>query len=135
MEEQTMSKPDRKQLVRLVRRFTRAFDLEDLDQVMEFFAEDALYTEFNGKKNQGKEEIRKAFEPQFQGAFGKIRFHEEDLFVDEQDSKALIRWRCTIEVDGKPQAWDGLDILHFEDTLVQEKHTYAKADIPKLEDA
>jgi len=130
-----MSKPDRTQLVKLVRRFTRAFDLEDLDQVMGFFAEDALYTEFNGKKNYGKEEIRQAFEPQFQGAFGKIRFHEQDLFVDEQDSKALIRWRCTIEVDGKPQAWDGLDILHFVGALVQEKHTYAKADIPKLEDA
>ena len=130
-----MSKPDRAQLVKLVRRFTRAFDLEDLDQVMTFFTEEALYAEFNGKKNHGKEEIRKAFEPQFQGAFGQIRFHEEDLFVDEQDSKALIRWRCTIEIDGKPQAWDGLDILHFDNTLIQEKHTYAKADIPKLEDA
>ena len=130
-----MSKPDRTQLVKLVRRFTRAFDLEDLDKVMEFFTEGALYTEFNGKRNYGKEEIRKAFEPQFQGAFGKIRFHEEDLFVDEQDSKALIRWRCTIEVDGKPRAWDGLDILHFQDALVTEKHTYAKADMPKLEDA
>jgi uncharacterized protein (TIGR02246 family) len=130
-----MSKPDRKQLVKLVRRFTRAFDIEDLDQVMGFFTEDALYSEFNGKKNRGKTEIREAFEPQFQGAFGKIRFHEEDLFVDEQDSKALIRWRCTIEVDGKPQAWDGLDILHFEDALIKEKHTYAKANVPKLEDA
>jgi hypothetical protein len=36
-------------------------------------------------------------------------------------------------VDGKPQAWDGLDIVHFEGTLVKEKHTYAKADVPKLE--
>lgn len=100
---------------------------------MQFFTEEALYTEFNGRKNRGKEEIRKAFGPQLQGTCGQIRFHEEDIFADEQDGKALIRWRCTIRVDGKPQEWDGLDILHFEGTLIKEKHTYAKADVPKLE--
>jgi uncharacterized protein (TIGR02246 family) len=126
-------KPDRKQLEELLRRFTDAFNRDELDEVMSYFTEDALYAEFNGKRNHGKDEIRKAFEPQFQGAFGRIRFHEQDIFVDEQSGKALIRWQCTIEVDGKPQAWDGLDILHFKGVLVQEKHTYAKADVPKLE--
>jgi uncharacterized protein (TIGR02246 family) len=130
-----VSKPDRAQLVELVRRFTDAFNRDDLDEVMSFFKEDALYVEFNGKQNRGREAIHKAFEPQFQGAFGEIRFHEQDIFVDETESKVLIRWSCTIEVDGKPQAWDGLDIVHFEGNLVKEKHTYAKADVPKLEDA
>jgi len=101
--------------------------------VMSFFTEKAVYSEFNGKQNRGKDEIRKAFEPQFQGAFGKIRFHEEDIFVDEKDGKALIRWRCTIDLDGKPQEWDGLDILHFREARIQEKHTYAKTDVPRLE--
>ena len=128
-----MGKPDRAQLEDLVRRFTDAFNRDDLDEVMSFFTEGALYAEFNGQKNRGKEAIRKAFEPQFQGAFGEIRFHEQDIFVDETEGKALIRWQCTIQVGGKPQAWDGLDILHFEDALIKEKHTYAKADAPKLE--
>ena len=128
-----MSIPDRTKLVELIKHFTDAFNRDDLDEVMSFFTEDALYSEFNGKLNRGKEAIRKAFEPQFQGAFGKIRFHEQDIFADENDSKVLIRWSCTIEVDGKPQAWDGLDIVHFEGNLVKEKHTYAKADVPKLE--
>jgi ketosteroid isomerase-like protein len=129
-----MSSSERSQIVDLVRRFTDAFNRDDLDDVMSFFTEEALYGEFNGKRNRGKAEIRRAFEPQFQGAFGQIRFHEEDLFVDEQEGKALIRWRCTIELDGRPAAWDGLDILHFEDALIKEKHTYAKADMPKLAD-
>jgi uncharacterized protein (TIGR02246 family) len=128
-----VTQPDRAQLVELIKHFTDAFNRDDLDEVMSFFTEDALYTEFNGKQNRGKEAIRKAFEPQFQGAFGEIRFHEQDIFVDETEGKALIRWKCTIQVDGKPQAWDGLDIVHFEGTLVKEKHTYAKADVPKLE--
>jgi len=128
-----MAHLDRSQIGDLMRRFTDAFNRDDLDQVMEFFAEGALYSEFNGKQNRGKDEIRRAFEPQFQGAFGKIRFHEDDLFVDETDGKALIRWRCTIEIEGKSQAWDGLDILRFEGPLITEKHTYAKADMPKLD--
>jgi uncharacterized protein (TIGR02246 family) len=128
-----VTKQDRRQLEELVRRFTDAFNRDDLDEVMSFFTEEALYAEFNGKRNHGRDEIRRAFEPQFQGAFGRIRFHEQDIFVDEHTGKALIRWQCTIEVDGRPQAWDGLDILHFQGTLVQEKHTYAKADVPKLE--
>jgi uncharacterized protein (TIGR02246 family) len=128
-----VTNPDRAQLAELVRRFTDAFNRDDLDTVMSFFTEDALYAEFNGTRNQGREAIRKAFEPQFQGAFGEIRFHEQDIFVDETSGKALIRWKCTIEVDGKPQAWDGLDVLHFEEALITEKHTYARADVPKLE--
>lgn len=128
-----MSNPDRAQLVELVRRFTEAFNRDDLAGVMDFFTEGALYSEFNGKENRGKEAIRRAFEPQFQGAFGKIRFHEQDLFVDERGGKALIRWRCTLEADGKSHTWDGLDILHFEGPLIREKHTYAKADLPRLE--
>jgi uncharacterized protein (TIGR02246 family) len=128
-----VSKPDRAQIEDLARRFTDAFNRDDLDEVMSFFAEGALYAEFNGQLNRGKEAIRKAFEPQFQGAFGQIRFHEQDIFLDETAGKALMRWRCTLEVDGKTQAWDGLDIVHFEGTLIKEKHTYAKADVPKLE--
>ena len=127
-----MTKPDRAQRIELVRQLTDAFNRDDLDKVMAFFTEEALYAEFNGRQNRGKDAIRKAFEPQFQGAFGRIRFHEQDIFVDEKDGKALIRWRCTIELDGEPQEWDGLDILHFEDALIKEKHTYAKADFPKL---
>ncbi len=129
-----MSQEHRVQLVELVRRFTDAFNRDDLDEVMSFFAEDAVYEEFNGKRSTGREAIRKAFEPQFHGAFGEIRFHEQDLFVDETSGKAMIRWKCTIELDGKPRAWDGLDILHFEGNLLREKHTYAKAEVPRLEE-
>jgi uncharacterized protein (TIGR02246 family) len=86
-----VSRPDRTQLGELTRRFTDAFNREDLDEVMSFFTEGAIYAEFNGKVNRGKEAIRLAFEPQFQGAFGRIRFHEQGLFVDEEEAKALIR--------------------------------------------
>ena len=55
----------------LVVRFTDAFNREDLDAVMAFFADDAVYDEFDGQRRVGKAAIRAAFEPQFRGDFGK----------------------------------------------------------------
>jgi ketosteroid isomerase-like protein len=124
---------DRSQLLDLVLRFTDAFNREDLDGVMSFMADDAVYDEFNGRLHRGKSAIREAFVPQFRGDFGKIRFHGEDLFVDEESGKALIRWLCTLENEGRAGGWRGLDILHFQDGLVKEKLTYAKAKLPLIE--
>jgi len=63
---------DRRGLETLVLRFCEAFNRDDLDAVMEYFAEDALYETFEGRLCRGKEEIRAAFEPQFRGDFGRI---------------------------------------------------------------
>ena len=118
----------------LVVRFTDAFNREDLDAVMAFFADDGLYDEFDGKRSLGKADIRAAFAPQFRGAFGRMRFVTEDLFVDPDSGKALIRWLCTLERDGKTRGWRGLDVIHVRDGLVVEKHTYAKAERLKLDE-
>ena len=63
------------------RQFTRAFNENDLDAVMEWFAEDSVYDQFDGAQARGLAEIRRAFEPQFAGAFGVMKFIEEDLFI------------------------------------------------------
>ena len=123
---------ERKQLEDLVVRFTEAFNRDDLDGVMSFMAEDAIYDEFNGRQSRGKQAIREAFVPQFRGDFGRIRFQTEDLFVDPESGKALIRWLCTLENDGRSSGWRGLDILRFEEGLLAEKHTYAKAKVPLM---
>jgi ketosteroid isomerase-like protein len=122
----------RAQLEDLVVRFTDAFNRDDLDGVMAFMADDAIYDEFNGKINRGKAAIREAFVPQFRGDYGVIRFHTEDMFVDAKTGKAVIRWLCTLERDRRHRGWRGLDILHFEGGLLKEKLTYAKAEVPLL---
>ena len=129
-----MAKDDRARaaLTDLVVRFTDAFNRDDLDGVMGFMAEDAIYDEFNGTRSVGKAAIRAAFEPQFRGDFGKIRFHTEDIVVDAPTGKALIRWLCTLETAARSGGWRGLDVLHFEDGLITEKHTYAKAKAPLI---
>lgn len=123
---------ERKQLEDLVVRFTEAFNRDDLDGVLSFMADDAIYDEFNGRRSRGKQAIREAFVPQFRGDFGRILFQTEDLFVDPESDKVLIRWLCVLEGDGQSGAWRGLDILHFENGLLTEKHTYAKAKVPLI---
>jgi len=124
---------DRATLASLVIRFTDAFNHNDLEGVMAFMAEDAVYQEFTGAISRGKAAIRAAFVPQFRGDFGKMRFETEDLFMDAAAGKALIRWVCRLETRRGPAGWRGLDILHFENGLVTQKLTYAKAKVPLLE--
>ena len=122
----------RRELEKLTLEFTEAFNRDDLEAVMSYFADDAIYDEFNGARHQGKSAIRKAFEPQFAGKYGKMRFHDEDMFIDVEAGKALIRWLLTLEEEDRQGAYRGLDILHFQDGLLVEKHTYCKAKIPMI---
>jgi len=123
----------REGLIEITRRFLEAFNREDLDAVMEFFADDGIYDEFNGKRNVGKDAIRAAFIPQFTGAFGRMRFLDEDLFADAATGKVMASWRCTLTVRGEPTSWRGLDLLHFSDGKLVQKLTYAKAKSPLFE--
>ena len=124
---------DRATLEDLVIRFTDAFNRNDLDGVMGFMADDAVYEEFTGTITRGRDAIRAAFGPQFRGDFGKMRFETEDLFVDAAAGKALIRWVCRLETKRGPGGWRGLDILHVANGLVTQKLTYAKAKVPLIE--
>jgi ketosteroid isomerase-like protein len=125
---------DRQLLHDLTTRFMDAFNRNDLDTVMSFFTDDAVYDEFNGKRNKGKAAIRAVFTPQFTGAFGSMQFLDEDLFIDPDTGKVMASWRCTLSVKGQPTSWRGLDLLHFRGEKLVQKLTYAKAKVPLFQD-
>jgi ketosteroid isomerase-like protein len=133
--------------------FVSAFNDNDLDLVMSFFAEDAVYLPGNGSEHRGLAAIRKEFEPQFHGRFGAMRFDEYDLLIDEPSRKAVSRWVCHHDVSGahgKNTAllqrlglrlllgtrfgWQGLDVFHLnEQAKIVGKFTYANYRRPLLQ--
>ena len=124
----------RDELVALTADFMDAFNTNDLDRMMSFFAPDGLYDEFNNRVSKGPEAVREAFRPQFEGAFGEMKFIDEDLIVDAATNKVMASWRCTLEVKGKPTSWRGLDAITFDDDgKITHKLTYAKASAPLFE--
>lgn len=124
----------RDQLATLTAGFMDAFNTNDLDRMMSYFAEYGLYEEFNGKLSQGLDAVRAAFAPQFSGAFGEMKFLDEDLMIDAETGKVMASWRCTLEVKGEPTSWRGLDAMTFNDAgKLTHKLTYAKTKLPLFE--
>jgi hypothetical protein len=135
------------QIIETITKFTDAFNVNDLDRVMTFFSDDAVYEPGDGKIHRGKAEIRAAFEPQFNGAFGAIRFDERDMVIDVENRKAAFRWVCRHVIShmkprglvwflrgisirlvlGKKFGWQGVDVFHFDaDGKIKGKFSYGK---------
>jgi len=110
--------------------FLDAFNRNDLDAVMSYFTEDAVYEELTGRVNQGVAAIRKAFAPQFEGKFGPIQFIEDDTFIDAAGGKVMSSWDMTIEKEGEPLVMQGLDLIHFVGDKIVLKQTYVKTRSP-----
>jgi uncharacterized protein (TIGR02246 family) len=133
-------------------RFNDVFNRNDLDGVMTYFAEDAVYEPGDGKRHVGRAAIRRAFEPQFAGAFGAMRFDIEDQVIDEAGGKAAVRWICRHDLSGDQArkmsllfraflkvrfgsrlGWRGLDVFHLDAAgKIAGKFTYAHYDRPQL---
>jgi ketosteroid isomerase-like protein len=121
----------REELAAITADFLDAFNRNDLDAMMSHFAPDGIYDEFNGTRSQGIDAVRAAFAPQFSGAFGEMKFIDEDLIVDAEAGKVMASWRCTLDVKGEPTGWRGLDAITFDDNgRITHKLTYAKTKVP-----
>ena len=118
----------RESLAEITASFMQAFNTNDLDGVMAHFADDGVYEEYNGTRSVGLDAVRAAFAPQFDGAFGEMKFIDEDLIIDPVAGKVMASWTCTLEARGEPAAWRGLDAMTFDDDgKITHKLTYAKA--------
>ena len=124
-----------------LRAFVDCFKANDLDKVMTFFAENAVYEPGNGRTHRGQAAIREAFQPQFSNAYGTMRFTVHDQVVDERARKATIRCVCRHDFStvrpfpqrwllralyGRRAGWCGTDTFHFDaQGKILGKFTYA----------
>jgi ketosteroid isomerase-like protein len=130
----------------ILRDFVDGFNTNSLDQVMTFFADDAVYDPGDGHTHRGPAAIREAFLPQFSNAFGSMRFVVNDWIVDEGARKAVIRWVCQHDLStmkpslqrlviktlyGPHPGWHGTDTFHFDERgKIVGKFTYAHYGTP-----
>lgn len=126
----TVARGNTMQIADILREFVDGFNTNSLDDVMSFFAEDAVYLPGDGSEHRGRAAIRKAFHPQFLRAYGTMRFVVDDQVVDESARKATIRWVCQHDFAtakpllqrwlftaryGRRAGWYGTDIFHFDE--------------------
>jgi len=122
--------PGSRPIAEVLREFVEGFNSNSLDQVMTFFADDAVYEPGDGKTHRGRAAIREAFLPQFSNAYGTMRFIVNDWVVDEAARKATIRWVCQHDLStmkpslqrfliraryGQRPGWLGTDTFHFDE--------------------
>ncbi|HEU4383528.1 MAG TPA: nuclear transport factor 2 family protein [Anaeromyxobacteraceae bacterium] len=120
----------------MVEGYVKAFDDNDLDRVMTYFADDAVYHTPGGDERVGLVAIRRELEPQFRGVYGAMRFDELDRVIDETSRKAVTRWICRHDLThgrattlplkierlvvgalvGSRFGWVGVDVFHFDAT-------------------
>jgi ketosteroid isomerase-like protein len=134
------------QIVETIKKHWEAFNANDLDIVMTCFSDDAIYQPGDGKTHKGNAEIRTAFEPQFNGAYGAMRFDEHDRIIDVENRKLTIRYVCRHDISqmkprglvmallkivaplvyGEKFGWQGVDVFHFDaESKINEKYSYS----------
>jgi ketosteroid isomerase-like protein len=134
------------QIVDTINKYMDAFNANDLDTVMTCFSDDAIYQPGDGKTHKKKAEIRVAFEPQFDYAFGAMRFDELDRIIDVENRKLTIRYVCRHDISqmkprglfmslgkivlrlvyGEKFGWQGVDVFHFDaEGKIKEKYSYS----------
>ena len=123
----------RQELLTLTDQFVDAFNRMNLDDVISFFSENAVYEDSSGGRHVGHEAIRTAFEPLVGGSRGRIRFDGEDVFAEVETGKVLASWRLNLDKDGDVSVIRGIDVLEFQGNKLAKKLAYMKVDRPHLE--
>ena len=106
-----------------------AFNANDIDEVMQYFAPNAIFdhavgTEAHGARFQGADVIRGVFS----GLFEKVEnVHWETLACGIVANKAYCEYRRTAKhKDGTTEEYLSVDILTFKDGMIIHKDTYYK---------
>jgi len=123
----------RTKIVLLFNEWLIAWNEHNLDGVMNLFHQDIVFENWTGAKIVGKELLRKAWTPWFIN-HENFRFEVEGLFFDENEQKMLFMWRLEwpsrlTKYKGKDEIRRGVDVLHFKDGKLIQKHTYSKTTI------
>lgn len=111
-----------------INRINGRFNGESLQDLLDCFADDAVFEDAHGQAHEGKQAISAAFAPIFDGSYGKIHFDWTDVLALESAEKAVVTWTMTIGFGGpQPVVMRGIDLFTFRNGLAISKNTYGKS--------
>lgn len=117
-------------LLHTVKNWLMAWACHDLEAVMELFADEAVFENWNGAVLRGKTNIKRSWESWFKD-HGDFKFSDEDIFADVAQQQVLYRWslqwpsRIAAHL-GQLETRRGVDVLRFKDGKLIEKLSYSK---------
>ena len=106
-----------------------AFARRDVDDIVNFFAEDGEFRnakgpDFWGRSFKGKSAIRAYFEPLFAAADDVAWKHTSEFI---HSNRAVTEWHRTATLkNGERQSWLGCDLYTFRRGLIVMKDTFIK---------
>ncbi|MEM9434519.1 MAG: nuclear transport factor 2 family protein [Pseudomonadota bacterium] len=106
-----------------------AFNANDIEAVMPFFASDAVFEHASGPEPYGARfEGADVLRDLFAGLFEKVvNVHWETLDCRIAGDKAYCEYRKTVtHKDGSSEDYHSVDILTYRDGLITRKDTYYK---------
>jgi len=106
-----------------------AFNRNDIDAVMQYFADDAIFDHGAGPEVYGTRFVGKqALRAVFGGLFEKVEsVHWKTLDARIADDKAYCEYHRTARMkSGDVQEFLSIDVLTFRDGLIAHKDTYYK---------
>jgi ketosteroid isomerase-like protein len=112
-----------------LRDITAAFNRHDLDAIMSFFTDDAVFetprgAEPWGRRFEGKVAVREGLAARFTG-IPDVHYGEDDHFV--AGNRGASEWTLTgTTTDGETLEVRGCDLWTFRDGLVSRKDSYWK---------
>lgn len=110
-----------------------SWNQHNLGRVLELIHDDIIFDNWTGIRIVGKDALLQFWLPWFKN-HGGFRFLMEDAFFDQQDQKALFRWKLAWpsfekKFKGEIENRSGVDILHFVDKKIIGKFSYSKTTI------
>lgn len=123
------STPDHDEKLEILRAIAAAFDSHDLDRIMSFFADDAVFesprgAEAWGTRFTGKAAVREAFAGRFSG-IPDVRYRDDEHFVDSDRGASAWTLSGTTTAGGRIEV-RGCDLWTFRDGQVVLKDSYWK---------
>ena len=124
---------DHDETVETLRAVAAAFDRHDLDEIMSYFADDAVFEsprgpDLWGQRFVGIDEVRRGFEARFTG-IPDVRYTDDDHFVD--GDRGASSWTLSgTMTDGTPIEVRGCDLWTLRDGRIVKKDSFWKIRTP-----